>query len=80
MADVTYRTRDEDVYDGSTGGKIDTHTYHEIGVTLDGVFVPFLSKAGGYVDALVERGKAAQEAEQHTPSSTTMAPTGSETA
>jgi hypothetical protein len=40
---------------------------HELGIEVDGIFVPFLTKEGGYIDALVERGKAAQQAQQHTP-------------
>lgn len=68
MANVIHRTRDEAVYDGSSGQQIDTVTYHELGIEVDGVFVPFATKQGSYVDALVSRGKEAQKAEQHTPS------------
>ena len=64
MANVIHRTREEGVYDGSTGQQIDTHTYHEIGIEVDGVFVPFATKQGTYVDALVERGKAAKQADE----------------
>lgn len=74
VADVTHRTREEAVYDGSTGAQIDTHTFHEIGIELDGVFVPFATKQGGYVDALVDRGKAAQQAAEQTPPTQTASP------
>jgi hypothetical protein len=67
VADVTHRTREEAVYDGSTGAQVDTRVLHEVGIEVDGIFVPFLTKEGGYIDALVDRGKAAQQAQQHTP-------------
>jgi hypothetical protein len=67
VADVTHRTREEAVYDGSTGAQVDTRVLHELGIEVDGIFVPFLTKQGDYIDALVERGKAAQQAQQHTP-------------
>jgi hypothetical protein len=67
VADVTHRTREEAVYDGSTGAQVDTRVLHELGIEVEGIFVPFLTKEGGYIDALVERGKAAQQAQQHTP-------------
>lgn len=63
MADVSHRTRTEPVYDGSTGNKVDERTIHEIGVTVDGVFVPFTSKEGSYIDRQVEQGLAQQDAE-----------------
>jgi hypothetical protein len=67
VADVTHRTREEAVYDGSTGAQVDTRVLHEVGIEVDGIFVPFLTKQGDYIDALVSRGKAAQQAQQHTP-------------
>jgi hypothetical protein len=79
VANVIHRTREEAVYDGSSGAQIDTHTYHEIGIEVDGVFVPFSTKQGSYVDALVDRGKAAQQAEQHTPSTPSTTATQGDT-
>jgi hypothetical protein len=67
VADVTHRTREEAVYDGSTGAQVDTRVLHELGIEVEGIFVPFLTKQGDYIDALVARGKAAQQAQQHTP-------------
>jgi hypothetical protein len=67
VADVTHRTREEAVYDGSTGAQVDIRVLHEVGIEVDGIFVPFLTKQGDYIDALVSRGKAAQQAQQHTP-------------
>lgn len=76
IGSVEIRTRDEEVFDGSTGAKIDTLTTYDLGAEIDGVFVPFLSKAGGYIGSLVERGKAAQQAAQpaEQPQAETVAP------
>lgn len=51
------RKVEEDQYDGSTGAKIESITSYQLGATIDGVFVPFLTKQGGYVESLVARGK-----------------------
>ena len=63
MADVSHHTFEEEVYDGTTGDVVHTKTTHQIGVTIDGVFVPFATKEGSYVDRLVEQGLAQQDAE-----------------
>jgi hypothetical protein len=62
VANVTHRTTEDKIYDGSTGQQIDTQTNHQIGIEVEGIFVPFLTKQGGYVDALVARGQADQQA------------------
>jgi hypothetical protein len=64
VANVTHRTTEDKIYDGSTGQQIDTQTNHQIGIEVEGIFVPFLTKQGGYVDALVSRGQADQQAAQ----------------
>ena len=61
--DISVRTLEEDVFDGTTGAKIDTTTTYQLGATIDGVFFPFISKQGGYVDAYVAREKANQPAQ-----------------
>lgn len=70
----------EDQYDGSTGTKIETTTSYQLGAVIDGQFVPFVTKAGPYVDALVARGKEnapAAPATEPTPAPTEpAAPTG----
>ena len=63
MADVSHRTVTEDVYDGTTGAKVEEKTVHQIGITVDGVFAPFVSKEGSYVERLVELGLRQQDAE-----------------
>jgi hypothetical protein len=62
MADVSHRTFEEKVYDGTTGAVEHTKTTHQIGVEVDGVFVPFVTKEGSYVDRLVENGLRDQDA------------------
>ena len=61
---VEIRTREEPVFDGSTGAQTGSEKLYELGQEIDGVWVAFLTKAGGYIDALVDRGKAAQQADQ----------------
>jgi hypothetical protein len=55
------RKVEEAQYDGSTGAQIESITTYQLGATIDGVFVPFVSKQGGYIDSQVQRGKAAGE-------------------
>jgi hypothetical protein len=64
VANVTHRIVEEPIYDGSTGQQVDTQVNHQVGVEIEGIFVPFLTKQGGYVDALVSRGQADQQAAQ----------------
>jgi len=60
-------------------GATDEHTAYEyqFGGEIDGVFIAAVTKNGGYVDALVKAGKAAQE--QDSSSSGGTASTSSET-
>lgn len=64
MTTAYVRTVEETTYDGSTGKEVETVTQYQLGVDIDGVFVPFVSKQGPYIDALVARGKADQAAQQ----------------
>lgn len=59
--EISVRVLDEPVYDGSTGAKIEDSKTYQLGATIDGVFVPFLTKQGSYIDHLVKQGKAQQE-------------------
>lgn len=36
----------------------------QFGAEVDGVFVPFVTKTAGYIDALVARGRTEQEAQR----------------
>jgi hypothetical protein len=57
---LSVRQIEEEQFDGSTGSKIDSITTYQLGAEIDGVFVPFVTKSGGYIDSQVERGKALQ--------------------
>jgi hypothetical protein len=46
-----------------------TEVTYALGADIDGVFIPFLTKSGPYVDHLVEAAKAAAEAEKAKPKS-----------
>ena len=61
MADVVHKVYTEDVYDGTSGQKVDERKIHAIGLELDGVFVSFLTKEDSYIQRKVAEGKAAQE-------------------
>lgn len=47
---VTSRKVETPVYDGTTGAQTDTHVTYELGDTIDGVFVPFASVRGSFVE------------------------------
>jgi hypothetical protein len=76
VANVTHRIVEEPIYDGSTGQQVDTQVNHQVGVEIEGIFVPFLTKQGGYVDALVSRGQADQQAAQAAQQSQSTTDTG----
>jgi hypothetical protein len=76
VANVTHRVVEDPIYDGSTGQQVDTQVNHQVGVEIEGIFVPFLTKQGGYVDALVSRGQADQQAAQAAQQSQSATDTG----
>lgn len=49
---------------GETGTADRTETEYQFGTEIDGVFIPFVSKSGGYIDHLVSQGQAAQAQEK----------------
>ena len=53
-------------------GATSDHTPYEyqLGAEIEGVWVPFVTKAGGYIDSLVSSGQASQP-EQTTTTATT---------
>jgi hypothetical protein len=64
---VSTRKVETPVYDGTTGAQTDTHVTYELGDKIDGVFVPFASVRGSFVDHhkdLAERAKAAAKDEK----------------
>lgn len=65
--EVSLRVLDEPVYDGSTGAKIEDSKSYQLGADIDGVFVPFVTKEGSYVDHLVKLGQAEQAANAPAP-------------
>ena len=74
MADVAHRTVTEDQFDGSTGEKVESKVVHQLGAVIEGVFVPFISKEGSYVERLVADEQARQQAAQPAPDSSAQAP------
>jgi hypothetical protein len=69
MAKVEARKVETEAPEGATGD----HTAYEyqFGAEIDGVFVPFVTKNGGYIDHLVKAGKAKaeQDAKDNPPKS-----------
>ncbi len=54
--------------EGSTGDH--TNYEYQFGAEIEGVFVPFVTKNGGYIDHLVAAGKAKEESAKSDSSST----------
>lgn len=73
MSTVTYRTVEREV--GETGAGVDNRTEveHQIGVTIDGVFVPFQTIAGGRVEVL-QRAETDRLAAENAKTGTTKTP------
>jgi hypothetical protein len=59
-------------------GATDDHTAYEyqFGGEIDGVFVPAVTKSGGYIDALIAAGKATQEQESGSSTTSSQPTTG----
>lgn len=69
---VSTRKVETPVYDGSTGDQTDTHVTYELGDTIDGTFVPFVSVRESFVkhtQDLAARAKEAKKAEKSSGSS-----------
>lgn len=71
---VEIRTRTEPTFDGSTGAQTGESKLYELGQEINGVWVAFVTKAGDYIDALVDRGQAAQQAGQQSAPAAQPAP------
>jgi hypothetical protein len=56
MAGIEIRKTETEVGETGAGGNR-TDTHYVLGGEIDGVFVPFVTKAAGYIDALVQQGK-----------------------
>jgi hypothetical protein len=63
---VTTRKVEVPQYDGSTGAELDPHVNYELGDTIDGVFVPFVTVRESFVNHTVRLGKEAK-AKEKTP-------------
>jgi hypothetical protein len=62
MAGIEIRKTETEVGETGAGGNR-TDYHYVLGGEIDGVFVPFVTKAAGYIDHLVETGKANQKNE-----------------
>ena len=78
MSDLI-RKVEEDVYDGSSGEKVDTHVRYELGGEIDGTWVPFASVRESFVGHLQRLDQQAKEkAAASSPTPTTTEPTTGE--
>ena len=68
---VSTRKTETPVYDGSSGEQVDTHVNYELGDTIEGVFVPFVTVRGAFVDHTIRLAKEKAEKEQTTTEPTT---------
>jgi hypothetical protein len=59
MAGIEIRKTETEVGETGAGGNR-TDTHYVLGGEVDGVFVPFITKSAGYIDALVATEKANQ--------------------
>jgi hypothetical protein len=57
MAGIEIRKVETEVGETGAGGNR-TDTHYVLGGEVDGVFIPFVTKAAGYIDHLVSTGKA----------------------
>jgi hypothetical protein len=64
MAGIEIRKTETEVGETGAGGNR-TDTHYVLGGEIDGVFVPFVTKAAGYIDALVQQGKQNQQNESN---------------
>jgi hypothetical protein len=65
MAGIEIRKTETEVGETGAGGNR-TDTHYVLGGEVDGVFIPFITKSAGYIDALVQQGKANQQNQQQT--------------
>lgn len=71
MAGIEIRKTETEVGETGAGGNR-TDTHYVLGGEVDGVFIPFITKSAGYIDALVAAGKQNQQNQpQTTPEQTT---------
>jgi hypothetical protein len=60
MAGIEIRKTETEVGETGAGGNR-TDTHYVLGGEVDGVFIPFITKSAGYIDALVATGKQNQQ-------------------
>jgi hypothetical protein len=60
MAGIEIRKTETEVGETGAGGNR-TDTHYVLGGEVDGVFVPFITKSAGYIDALVATEKSNQQ-------------------
>src|SRR5947207_16011790 len=70
---VSTRKTETPVYDGSTGEHVDTHINYELGDEIDGVFVPFVTVRGAFVDHTIRLAKEQAAKEPTTDTESTEA-------
>ena len=72
---VSTRKTETPVYDGSSGEQVDTHINYELGDEIDGVFVPFVTVRGAFVDHTIRLAKEKAEKEAKASETTTATET-----
>jgi hypothetical protein len=60
MAGIEIRKTETEVGETGAGGNR-TDYHYVLGGEVDGVFIPFITKSAGYIDALVQTEKANQQ-------------------
>ena len=70
---VSTRKTETPVYDGSSGEQVDTHVNYELGDEIDGVFVPFVTVRGAFVDHTIRLAKEKEAKESTTGTETAEA-------
>jgi hypothetical protein len=66
MAGIEIRKTETEVGETGAGGNR-TDYHYVLGGEVDGVFIPFVTKAAGYIDALVATEKANASNQEQTP-------------
>jgi hypothetical protein len=77
MAGIEIRKVETEVGETGAGGNR-TDVHYVLGGEVDGVFIPFVTKAAGYIDHLVSTGKANQqnESDSEQPKGGAFTPSG----
>jgi hypothetical protein len=77
MAGIEIRKTETEVGETGAGGNR-TDYHYVLGGEVDGVFIPFITKSAGYIDALVQTEKANQknESNQDEPKGGAFSPSG----